>query len=166
MVRIPRRRKTNERQEAARHWQAQERDAARGRILGLAASTPDPVRGSAMAVPQRGDTVRVMRDGVLYLELVVARTEPGTHEGWHTIRGGVKREDSRGPYFESRSVYAELQHDGSVRMLSTDERIGTSPVPGQRCYGSAGPEDGDCDYRMPHGEHPVAEAPGSVDAGQ
>lgn len=32
-------------------------------------------------------------------------------------------------------------------------------VPGQRCYGSAGPEDDDCEYRWAHGEHPVGEMP-------
>lgn len=32
-------------------------------------------------------------------------------------------------------------------------------IPGQRCYGSAGPEDDDCEYRWAHGEHPVGEMP-------
>lgn len=31
-------------------------------------------------------------------------------------------------------------------------------IPGQRCYGAAGHED-ECEYRWPHGEHPVGEAP-------
>ncbi|MEU7904787.1 hypothetical protein [Actinoplanes sp. NPDC049118] len=79
-----------------------------------------------MRVPRRSETVRVIRDGALYLELVVDRTEPGMHEGWHTIHGGVWRQGQAGPWWEPRSVYAELQEDGSVWMLSDGERIGSS----------------------------------------
>lgn len=112
-----------------------------------------------MTAPKEGGTVRVMRDGALYLNLVVSYAEPGMHEGWHTIHGNVKRDGPYGLYGERRSVYAELMKDGSVRMLSAGELLSSSSIPGQRCYGSAGPEDGDCDYRMPHGEHPIGEDP-------
>jgi hypothetical protein len=71
--------------------------------------------------PRHGETVR---DGAVYLELVVARTEIGSHEGWYTIHGGVRHEECHGsPWHEPRAVYAELQDDGVVRMLSKDERI-------------------------------------------
>jgi hypothetical protein len=88
-----------------------------------------------MRVPKRGDTVRVMRNGVLYLQLVVAETEPGSHAGWHTIHGGVRHDDAWGGWYEPRSVYAELQEDGSVRMLSTGERLGAATIPGQHPVG-------------------------------
>lgn len=84
-----------------------------------------------MNPPRRGETVQVMRDGRLHWELFVHRTEPGDHKGWYTIHGAVPREGGpfgSGSYFEQRSVYAELQEDGTVRMLSNGERI--SPASG------------------------------------
>lgn len=72
-----------------------------------------------MRPPEHGDRVKVMRNGAVYLELVVDHTEPGSHEGWHTIYGSVRQ----GSHWERRSVYAELLEDGSVRMLSTGELL-------------------------------------------
>lgn len=77
-----------------------------------------------MRPPERGETVRVMRDGALYLELVVRWSEPGMHAGWHTIHGGVRRDGPDGEYGEARRVYAELVEPGAVRMLSTGELLG------------------------------------------
>lgn len=115
-----------------------------------------------MKPPERGDTVKVMRDGALYIELVVQVVEPDrNYEGWHMIHGYVRHETGPlGPWSERRAVFA-TPVEGGVRMLSTGERLTSDPrpIPGQRCYGSVGPEDGDCDYRMPHGEHPIGEAP-------
>jgi hypothetical protein len=78
---------------------------------------------AAVTPPKAGETVQVMRDGAVFLELVVASSEPGSHAGWFTIYGGVKRESRWGEYFEARAVYAELMEDGTVRMLSTGERL-------------------------------------------
>jgi hypothetical protein len=131
MVRFPRRRSngTQVRLDAAKDWQERERAAAVGRLHALAAMTPDPVRGSATLPPVEGDTVRVMRNGKLYLELLVARTESGMHPGWYAIYGGVKREGGLwGSYWESRAVYGKLTATGSVRMLSDGERIGPGGV--------------------------------------
>ncbi|MEU7904087.1 hypothetical protein [Actinoplanes sp. NPDC049118] len=88
-----------------------------------------------MKPPERGATVTVMRNDAPYLELRVTSTEPGSHEGWHTIRGSVRR----GSYWEPRAVYAELQDDGSVRMLSTGERLGSSSAPGSGATAAQGP---------------------------
>lgn len=117
---------------AAEQWQAQERAAARGRLVDLAQTTPDPVGPPTPEPPAEGRTVRVMRDGAVYLMLRVTHTEPpGMHPGWWTIHGAVKREDGLlgGSWWEPRSVYGQLQEDGSVRMLAKDgERIGADGI--------------------------------------
>lgn len=79
-----------------------------------------------MRLPAAGRTVKVFRHGELHLNLCVSavREEP-RYPGWVTLLGRVRRGlgGDWGYYWQEHWVFAELQQDGSVRMLGPDERL-------------------------------------------
>lgn len=79
-----------------------------------------------MTAPAIGETIDVHWNGRLHLQLKVYRVddEP-SYPGWVTLHGHVEHKGGplNGSWWEQRTLFVNLQGDGSVRMLGTDERL-------------------------------------------